>query len=83
MKFSTESDIYFRIDVIEKVVQDTFLLHNTSDTHEACIAHLQSIHSDSFEIKVCARFLETSPLYMSRYLFEDLGIGRTKPPSIQ
>lgn len=61
MKFPSESDNFFQIDVIEKVVKDTFMLHNPSDAYEACIAHSQATHSDSLEIKACVRILETNP----------------------
>ncbi|XP_022881013.1 uncharacterized protein LOC111398327 [Olea europaea var. sylvestris] len=39
MKLPTESDSCFQIDVIDEVVQDSFLLHNPSNAYEACIAN--------------------------------------------
>ncbi|XP_022895371.1 uncharacterized protein LOC111409570 [Olea europaea var. sylvestris] len=39
MKLPIKSDSCFQIDVIDRVVQDSFLLHNPSDAYEACIAH--------------------------------------------
>ncbi|XP_022848824.1 uncharacterized protein LOC111371148 [Olea europaea var. sylvestris] len=41
MKLPTEPDDCFQIDVIDKAVQDSFLLHNPSDAYEAYIAHSQ------------------------------------------
>ncbi|XP_022851451.1 uncharacterized protein LOC111373182 [Olea europaea var. sylvestris] len=39
MKLPTESNSYFQIDIIENVVQDTFLLHNQSYAYESGIVH--------------------------------------------
>ncbi|XP_022874252.1 uncharacterized protein LOC111393083 [Olea europaea var. sylvestris] len=47
MKFPTESDGCFQIDVIDRIIQDTFRPHHPSNTYEACIAHSQSTHTDS------------------------------------
>ncbi|XP_022870709.1 uncharacterized protein LOC111389952 [Olea europaea var. sylvestris] len=38
MKLSAESDSCYQIDIINKTVQETFLLHGPSDAYEACIA---------------------------------------------
>ncbi|XP_022887565.1 uncharacterized protein LOC111403337 [Olea europaea var. sylvestris] len=84
MEFPTESDSCFQIDVIDRIIQDTFRLHHPSDAYKACIAHSQSTHTDSSEIKTCAWFLETNPPYMRRSYFEELGTRTTKSvPSIQ
>ncbi|XP_022866337.1 uncharacterized protein LOC111386130 [Olea europaea var. sylvestris] len=84
MKLSIESDSCFQIDVIDKVVQDSFLLHNLSDAYEAYIVHSQSMQFDSVEIETCARFLDTNQPYTLRRYFEELRTGPTKPlPSIQ
>ncbi|CAI9777220.1 unnamed protein product [Fraxinus pennsylvanica] len=84
MKFSTESDRCFQIHVLENVDQDTFLLYNSSDAYEACIAHSQSTHSYSFEIETSAKFLETNPPYTWKRQFEKLVTGPTRPlPSVQ
>lgn len=84
MKLPTESDSCFQIDVKEKVVQDSFLLHNPSYAYEACVVHSKSTHSDSLEIKTHARFLKTNPPYTHRKHFEELGVELMKLlPSIQ
>ncbi|XP_022858686.1 uncharacterized protein LOC111379523 [Olea europaea var. sylvestris] len=58
-----ESDSCYQNDIIDKAVQETFLLHGPSDAYEACIAQSQSIQSESVEVETCARFLETNPPY--------------------
>ncbi|XP_022868243.1 uncharacterized protein LOC111387880 [Olea europaea var. sylvestris] len=84
MKLPSESDSCFQVIVIDKVVQEAFLLNSTSDAYEACIAHSQLTQSDSIEIETCARFLETNLPYTRKRHFEELGTGTTKPlPSIQ
>ncbi|XP_022889062.1 uncharacterized protein LOC111404494 [Olea europaea var. sylvestris] len=84
MKLPTKIDCCFQIDTIDKVIQDSFLLHNPSDAYEACIVHSQSMQSDSMEMKTCARFLDTNLPYTRKRHFEELGVGPTKPlPSIQ
>ncbi|XP_022891734.1 uncharacterized protein LOC111406565 [Olea europaea var. sylvestris] len=84
MKLPTETDRCFQIDVIDKVVQDSFFLHNRSDTYEGCIVHSQSTQSDSVEMETCAKFLDTNPPYTRKRYFEELGTEPTKPlPSIQ
>ncbi|XP_022861029.1 uncharacterized protein LOC111381473 [Olea europaea var. sylvestris] len=60
---STYRVSYFHIDMIENVVQDSFLLHNLSNAYEACISNFQSTHSDSAEMETCASFLDTNPTY--------------------
>ena len=87
IKFPSEVDSCFKIDVIDKVVNDTFLLQHHSDAYEACITHSQSINSDSLEIETCARFMETNPPYFRKQhfpKFEELGTESKKHiPSIQ
>lgn len=84
MKFPTESNSCFQIDVIDRIIQDTFLLPNTSDAYKACIAHSQSTYTNSSEIETCARFLETNPPYMRRRYFEELRTRTSQSvPSIQ
>ncbi|XP_022862575.1 uncharacterized protein LOC111382770 [Olea europaea var. sylvestris] len=74
----------FTIDVIDKVVQDSFLLRYLSYAYKAYIAHSQSTHSDSVEMETCARFLDTNPPYTRKRHFEEFGIGPMEPlPSIQ
>lgn len=83
MKFPTEADSCFQINVVDRIVQDTFRLHHPSDAYEACIAHSQSTHSESSEIKTCARFLESNHPYMRRRYYEELGTRTAKSvPSI-
>ncbi|XP_022899548.1 uncharacterized protein LOC111412914 [Olea europaea var. sylvestris] len=84
MKLPAESDSCYQVDIIDKAVQETFLLHGPSDAYEACIAQSQSIQSESFEVETCARFLKTNPPYTRKRHFEELGTGNTKPlPSVQ
>ncbi|XP_022859548.1 uncharacterized protein LOC111380266 [Olea europaea var. sylvestris] len=84
MKMPAESDSCYQVDIINKAVQETFLLHGPSDTYETCIAQSQSVQSNSFEVETCARFLETNPPYARTKHFEKLGTGNKKPlPSIQ
>ncbi|XP_022856898.1 uncharacterized protein LOC111377971 [Olea europaea var. sylvestris] len=42
MKLPTESDSCFQVDIIDKAVEETFLLHGLPDAYEACIAQSQS-----------------------------------------
>lgn len=84
MRFSTESDSCFQIDVIDSVIENNFCLRHPTDAYEACIAHSQSIYADSFEIEECARLLEANPPYVRKRYFEELGFGTTTTkPSIQ
>ncbi|XP_022841893.1 uncharacterized protein LOC111365568 [Olea europaea var. sylvestris] len=84
MKLPAKSYSYYQVDIINKAVQETFLLHSPSDAYEACIAQSQSVQSDSLEVETCARFLETNPPYTRKRHFEELGMGNVKPlPSIQ
>ncbi|XP_022856878.1 uncharacterized protein LOC111377951 [Olea europaea var. sylvestris] len=84
MKLPSESDSYIQVNVIDMVVQETFLLNSTSDAYEACVAHSHSAQSGSLEIETCAKFLETKPPYTRKRHFEKLGTWTTKLlPSIQ
>lgn len=90
MRFPTESDSCFQIDVIDSVIENNFHLRHPTDAYEACIAHSQSIHADSLEIEECARILEANPPYVRKRYFEDLGSGTTiaqpfiqQPPKLE
>ncbi|XP_022870492.1 uncharacterized protein LOC111389757 [Olea europaea var. sylvestris] len=73
LKLPTETDSCFQIDVIDMVIQDSFLLHNPSDAYVVCIAHSQSTQSDSMEMETYVRFLETNLPYTRKRHFEELG----------
>lgn len=84
MKFPAEIDNCFQIDVVDRAIKETFQLQHPADTYEACIMHSQSTHTNSSEIEIYARFMETNSFYARKRNFEELGTGPTKPlPSIQ
>ncbi|XP_022881027.1 uncharacterized protein LOC111398341 [Olea europaea var. sylvestris] len=78
MKLPIETDSCFRVDMIDKMIEKPFTLQNPSDALEAYIAHSQSTKSDSVDIEMCARFLESNPPYTRKRYFEELGIGPDK-----
>ncbi|KAL2475346.1 Uncharacterized protein Adt_36082 [Abeliophyllum distichum] len=78
IKYPTESDTCFKVDMVDNVVHENFQLNNLSDSLEVCIVHSQSTHTDSFEVEMCARYLEANPLYIRRPCFEELDTGSIK-----
>ncbi|XP_022870851.1 uncharacterized protein LOC111390096 [Olea europaea var. sylvestris] len=83
MKLPIETDRCFRADMIDKMIEESFTLQNPSDALEAYIAHSKFTNSDSVDIEMCARFLESNPPYTRKRYFEELGTGPEKSqPSI-
>jgi hypothetical protein len=83
MKLPIETDRCFRVDMIDKMIEESFTLQNPSDALEACIAYSKSTNSDSEDIEMCARFLESNLPYTRKRYFEELGTGPEKSqPSI-
>ncbi|KAL2491472.1 RNA-directed DNA polymerase [Abeliophyllum distichum] len=62
IKYPTELDRRFKIDVIDIAVHDSFQLNNLSDALEAYIVHSQSTHTNSGEIEMCASEFEEEKL---------------------
>ncbi|KAL2486978.1 Uncharacterized protein Adt_31734 [Abeliophyllum distichum] len=64
IKYPTESDSSFKVDVIDNAVHENFQRNNPSDPLEACIMYSQSTHADSGEVEMCARYLKANLPYI-------------------
>ncbi|XP_052206778.1 uncharacterized protein LOC127811105 [Diospyros lotus] len=84
LKFPTASDSCFRIDILDKEIENTFALNQPSDPWEACVIHSQLEDTDLAMIEECVKYLQGSELIQKGKHYKALGTGPPRPlPSIQ
>ena len=86
MKYPSKIDLYFQIDIIDKLVVEIFKGEHPKLPLESCIAHFESTKFESAKIWECAHYLEatSSPRQVKGLKVKELGKSPSRPkPSIQ
>lgn len=80
MKFPFEVNSCFQIDVVEKLVAESFKDDNLKLPLEACITKSKTTDDKDPNVKECARYLEElQPITLShKQKFEELGVSEDK-----
>ena len=61
--YPSKNDECYHIDIVDKLMTETFAEENTKLPLEACIIHSDTITEENFERRGCANYLEaTIPL---------------------
>lgn len=61
IKYPSEQDDCFQIDVVDRLVDETFKVEHLIDLLEVCITHTKFIKAENTEVGNYAHFLEASP----------------------
>ncbi|KAJ4716943.1 DNA-directed DNA polymerase [Melia azedarach] len=81
IKYPSMADSCLRMDIIDRLVQETFKEEHPQEPLEACIVHAQSTDAEDERVVECARYLEaTLPFIHRKPKFEEL--MRTPDPSL-
>ncbi|KAJ4724584.1 DNA-directed DNA polymerase [Melia azedarach] len=81
IKYPSMADSCLRMNIIDRLVQETFKEEHPQEPLEACIVHAQSTDAEDERVVECVRYLEaTLPFIHRKPKFEEL--IRTHDPSL-